>query len=152
MALSHNQMITFGIASLSLVISVVGTCLQHSDLSKDRTARCNDEVAQFQSDLSVTTDSLLKSAGDFKLGVKTLEAGQLDDVLINFRRSLRLFEKKQRSHSCSSNKTSQFTILTREIDSVRDSVSTESDFKLNKLIELGKTLAQDDALPSDCCE
>lgn len=156
MALSQNQKLTLGIAVLSFVISAavsgLGIWLQHKDLSKDRAARCNDDVAQFQSDLSVAVDSLLKSAGDLKLGLKTVEAGQLDDLLINYRRNIRLFEKKQKSRSCSSQKADQFNGLTTEIDSVRNNIASGSDFGLNKLIDLSKALAQDDSLSPDCCQ
>jgi hypothetical protein len=155
MALSQNQNLTLWVAFLSIVISGavsgIGIFIQHNDLSKDRTSRCRENIDQFQSDLSVVNDSLLKSAGDVRLGIKTREANKLNDILVSYRRSIRLLEKKLRGNSCSSNKGTRFRGLTSEIDSVRTQVFSQNEFKLNKLIDLGKRLAQDESLSIDCC-
>lgn len=155
MGLSKNQKLTLRVAFLSIVISGavsgVGIFIQHQDLSKDRASRCNEDTSQFQSELSKTNDLVLKGAGDIKLGLKSQEADNISDVLLNYRRDVRLFDKKMRKHSCSPEKLGKINSLASEIELARNGVINESDFKLNKLLELSKLLAQDDSLASDCC-
>ena len=131
MALSQNQKLTLWVAFLSILIcgavSGVGIFIQHRDLSKDRASRCNEDISQFQSVLSQTNDSILKGAGDIKLGFKTQEADKVSDVLINYRRDVRLFDKKLRNHTCSLGTLEKINSLSSEIESTRKDVINGSD-------------------------
>lgn len=147
MSLSSNQKLTIGIACLGLIISsgsAIFSYFQFQSQSYDQKLRCNDTLAQLQSDISTKNDALLSVAMIVKLDSKHTNE-QLDNVLMDYRRILNLFDKKRICSEIVGKK------IIKEIDEVRESVINHNDFKLNVLIEAGKTLAQDQNIYSKCC-
>src|SRR4051812_5806007 len=115
MSLSTNQKITLSIAGFTVVLSFIFSSFslyfswdQKTQSTTDRISRCNDMVAQFQSDLSTKSDGILKEATNIRLGSEQSKI-QIDDLLIEYRRFVRLFEKKQTCSSPSSDAIQKLT-------------------------------------------